>query len=198
MTVKLGFFEPDRVDLCADCPDKEEPVDVVDQAIAREGWHAKVAWKVDKYEGDWTPEQIAAGLVKPFETIEGEGNMLVNNGAQLLEDALIGTAITAFSNANARIGVGDSSTAASASQTDLQASTNKLRKAMDATFPSRSAQTLTFKSTFATGDANFAWNEWAIFNAASGATSMLNRKVESMGTKSSGQTWVHTATFTLS
>ena len=176
-------------------------MDVIDQAI--EAGHDKVswnvAWKVEKYEGDWTAEEIAAGLAPtPYEVIEREGNMLVNNGVQLLEDALIGTAITAFSNANARIGVGDSSTAASASQTDLQASTNKLRKAMDATFPSRSSQTLTFKSTFGTSDANFAWNEWAIFNAASGATSMLNRKVESMGTKSSGQTWVHTATITLS
>jgi hypothetical protein len=194
------FFEPDVVILANCCPEDEEPqVDVIDQAIAKEGWHAHVAWKIEKYEGDFASQEeaIAAGA-KLLEVIEGEGNMLVNNGAQLLEDALIGTAITAFSNANARIGVGDSATAASASQTDLQAATNKLRKAMDATFPSRASQTLTFKSTFASADANYAWNEWAIFNAASGATSMLNRKVESMGTKSAGQTWVHTATFTLS
>jgi hypothetical protein len=202
MKVKLGFFEPDRVDLCADCPDKEEPVDAVDQAIGHEPmkWIAKS--RVDKYDGDWTAEQIEAGLAgKPYEVIEGEGNLLVNAGVANLLNALIGTAITAFSNANARIGVGDSSTAAANTQTDLQASTNKLRKGMDATFPSLSGAApwiMTFKSTFITSEANFAWNEWGIFNAASGATSMLNRKVESMGTKSSGQTWVHTATFTLS
>jgi hypothetical protein len=122
---------------------------------------------------------------QPYETRVIEGNILVNAGIALLWDALMGTAITAFSNANARLGVGDSTTAAAATQTDLQAATNKLRKAMDATYPSRVAQTVTFKSTFGSTDANFAWQEWGVFNSASGAT-MLNRKVESLGTKTTG------------
>jgi hypothetical protein len=128
---------------------------------------------------------------------EIEGNILVTNGIQILEDALIGVGITAFNNANARIGVGDSSTAATVGQTDLQAATNKLRKAMDATFPSRTGTTISFKSSFTSGEANWAWNEWGIFNAASGATSMLNRKVESLGTKSSG-TWTLQTDITIS
>lgn len=134
--------------------------------------------------------------VEPFEIRLIEGNILVNAGIQVMEDGLIGTAITAFSNANARIGVGDSTTAAAASQTDLQAATNKLRKAMDATFPSRASQTLTFKSSFTTAEANFAWQEWAIFNAGAGGT-MLNRKVESLGTKSTG-TWTLQVDVTIS
>jgi hypothetical protein len=158
----------------------------------------KVKWTLDKFEGDFNSydEAIAAGAV-PYEHLDREGNMLVQNGTQLLEDALIGVAITYFSNANARIGVGDSTTAAANTQTDLQASTNKTRVAMDATYPSRSAQTVTFRSTFGSAVANYAWQEWGIFNAASGATSMLNRKVESMGTKSSGTTWVLTVTITI-
>jgi hypothetical protein len=52
------------------------------------------------------------------------------------------------------------------------------------------------KSSFADGEANWVWNEWATFNAASGATSMLNRKVASMGTKASG-VWTLTVTLTL-
>ncbi len=121
---------------------------------------------------------------------------LTNAGRDFIAQAIIGTG-TFFTNANARIGVGDSSAAFSAAQTDLQASTNKFRKAMDATFPTRSANVLTFKSTFASSEANFAWNEWGVFNAASGST-MLNRVVEYNGTKLSGQTWVFQVTLTVS
>jgi hypothetical protein len=103
---------------------------------------------------------------------------------------------TAFNNANSYIGVGDSTTAFAATQTDLVAATNKLRKAMDATYPQVAANVITFRSTFATTDANYAWQEWGVFNAASAGT-MLNRKVESLGTKTSAQTWQFTVTITL-
>lgn len=109
-----------------------------------------------------------------------------------------GQALTTFNNANAALGVGDSSTAFAAGQTDLQAATNKLRKAMDATFPSRATNVLTFKSTFGTTDANFAWAEVGVFNSPSAATgTMLCRVVQSHGTKASGDTWVLTHTVTV-
>lgn len=117
-------------------------------------------------------------------------------GRDYIAQALVGEAFTAFNNANARIGVGDSSTAFAAGQTDLQAPANKLRKAMDATYPQRAANILTFRATFGTGEANFAWNEWGVFNAAS-AGQMVNRKVESLGTKTSAQTWQLTVDLTL-
>jgi hypothetical protein len=123
----------------------------------------------------------------PYERREIDGNLLLNVGIALMLDLLIGAGGTVFSNANARIGVGDSSTAAAATQTDLQAASNKLRKAMDATFPSRVAQTMSWKSSFTTAEANFAWQEWIIANAAA-SPSVLNRKVESLGTKTTG-TW---------
>ena len=107
----------------------------------------------------------------------------------------VGAGGTTFNNANAYIGVGDSTTAFAATQTDLVAATNKLRKAMDATYPQVAANVMTFRSTFATGDANWAWQEWGVFNAASAGT-MLNRKVESLGTKTSAQTWQLTVTVT--
>lgn len=121
---------------------------------------------------------------------------LTNAMRDLIAADVIGESVTEFTNANAHIGVGDSSTAFAASQTDLQAASNKLRKAMDATFPSRATNVLTFKSTFATGDANFAWQEWAVFNASSAGT-MFNRKVESLGTKTSAQSWAFTVTLTV-
>lgn len=131
--------------------------------------------------------RMFATFERPYDEERHPGNLLVNAGIQLLEDLLIGAGGTVYSNANAHIGVGDSTTAAAAGQTDLQAATNKLRKAMDSTFPSRASQTLSFKSSFGSAEANFAWQEWAVFNASSAGT-MLNRKVESLGTKSSG-TW---------
>lgn len=121
---------------------------------------------------------------------------LTNAGRDHIATTLIGAAVTAFDNSNAYLGVGDSSTAFAAAQTDLQASSNKTRKAMDATYPTRSTNVLTLRSTFATGDANYAWNEWGVFNASSSGT-MLSRKVESLGTKVNTQSWQLTATLTI-
>lgn len=121
---------------------------------------------------------------------------ITDAGRNHLVQAGIGAAVTAFNNANAHIGVGDSSTAFAAGQTDLQAASNKLRKAMDATYPSGAANVITFRSTYGTSDANWAWNEWGVFNASSAGT-MLSRKVESLGTKTNTQTWQFTVTITV-
>lgn len=155
-----------------------------------------VKWRVDKYEGEIDQAALAAGLLTPLEVVEGVGNLLTTLGATALWTLLIGGGGTTFANANAHLGVGDSNTAAAAGQTDLQAASNKLRKAMDATFPTVATDTITFKSTFGTGDANWAWQEWAVFNASSSGT-MLNRKVAALGTKTSAGSWVLTVTITL-
>ena len=112
---------------------------------------------------------------------------LTTAGINFLSQAAIGQG-TPFSAANARLGVGNGSTAFAVGQTDLQGS-SKLRKVMDAGYPVVAAPKITFKSTFAPAEANFSWNEWGIFNAASGGV-MLNRVVESNGTKQSNQTWI--------
>lgn len=164
-------------------------------------WHAE--WRVEKFHDAADYEQVLREGMAPDEVIAGEGNLLVYGGASALWHRLTGgVSVTAFDNSNAYVGVGDSATAAAATQTDLQASTNKLRKAMEATYPQHTDGTgaasnaeVVFRSSFATGEANFAWQEWAIFNAST-AGRMLNRKVESFGTKSSG-TWTLTITLTL-
>lgn len=112
---------------------------------------------------------------------------LTTAGVNFLSQAAIGQGVP-FSNANAYIGVGNGTAAFAASQTDLQGA-NKLRKAMDNGYPTINAPVVTFKSTFAPGEANFAWNEWGVFNGSTGGV-MLNRVVESNGTKQSNQTWV--------
>src|ERR1035437_8532666 len=79
-------------------------------------------------------------------------------------------AATPFNNSNSYIGVGDSTTAFSAAHTDLQAATNKLRRSMSTSYPTTTGNVLVFQSTFATGDANWAWQEWGVFNASTAGT----------------------------
>ena len=120
---------------------------------------------------------------------------MTNAGRNFMAGAIVGAEATLFNNANSRIGVGDSTTAFAATQTDLQAATNRIRKGMVATFPTRSTNTLVFRSEFTGAEANFAWNEYGIFNAASGGV-MLNRRVQSNGTKIAGQIWIFEVTVT--
>lgn len=122
--------------------------------------------------------------------------MLVNSGKDLLIKSIRGDSITPFNNANSYLGVGDSSTAANVAQIDLQASTNKLRKAMDVGYPKIYGEVggpsnpgeILFFSTFTSGEANFAWNEFGLFNASSGGV-MFDRFTQSLGTKPSNQVW---------
>jgi hypothetical protein len=162
-------------------------------------WRARV--RVDKLDADG----------RLYARREHIGNLLMYGGASCQWETLVGNGtatagqnLTYFNNANAAIGVGDSTTAAAATQTDLQAATNKLRKAMNATYPQHTdgttaaANTITFQSTFATTDANFAWQEWGVFNSATAATGrMLNRAVTSLGTKTSASAWQFTVTLSL-
>jgi hypothetical protein len=133
-------------------------------------------------------------LFKPYEVIEGEGNCLLNSGIDEMWDLITGDSANHFTNAAARIGVGDSNTAAAASQTDLQAATNKTYKGMESGYPVSTNQQAVFKASFGAGDANYAWNEWVVTQSAS--AKCLNRKVESLGTKSGG-TWTLEVNITL-
>jgi hypothetical protein len=121
---------------------------------------------------------------------------LTNNGMiELLKGAIAEVGFTAISNTNAHLAVGDSNTAFSAAQTDLQAASNKTRKAMESGYPQRSSSQLIFRSLYGTSDANYAWAEHGIFNAPTGGI-MWSRKVESLGTKTNTQSWQLTVTVT--
>jgi len=147
-------------------------------------------WKIEKYHGDDVcPENL-------FEVDEFDGNCLLNEGITELLNLLIGGTATAFNNANAYIGIGDSNTAAVASQTGLQAAVNKLYKAMDGTYPQVLNQTVTFRATFGSSDANFSWQEFTVANGNSDAAKNLSRKVENHGTKAT-DTWVVSLTVTI-
>lgn len=121
---------------------------------------------------------------------------LTNAGRDLLTERLFSASSAALDAANAKIAVGDSATAFSVAQTDLQATTNKMRKGMDGGYPTQVGNVLTLRSTYTGGEANWAWQEWGVFNASSGGR-MVNRLVEYNGTKLTGQTWVMQVTLTV-
>jgi len=156
-------------------------------------------YRLSKYHEDIEPyrgrEDEFHQLFTPYEFMEGEGNCLLNTGIDEMWDLVTGVSANHYDNSNAQIGVGDSSTAADPSQTDLQAATNKTYKGMESGYPTSTNQKATFKASFGASDANYAWNEWVVKQSTS--AKCLNRKVESLGTKSGG-TWTLEVDITLS
>jgi len=159
---------------------------------------------------------IAASLPAEFET-ESAYNVIVNVGLALLSNRLTGglsggggSLANPLSAGYTRIGVGDSSTAASVSQTDLQGTTNKLYKQVSnspTVYPTYTNGTIVWASVFGSSQANFAWNEWGIDNGGTGTAggtandngtvaTLFNRSVASLGTKASGTTATITVTIT--
>lgn len=245
--------------------------------LDRGSWHCET--EIRKYDGDWTPEQIDAGLAgEPFEIFHNERNALVNAGILVMLKAMRGDAPTYFSNANACIGVGDSSSSVTSAQTDLQGTLasgvtitgatnatpivitaaahgynngdtvtitgvsgntsangtwviankttdtfelvgsigigaytsggtvqkgNRFRQHMDSTYPKVGVadgladNQIQFRATFTSAQANWAWNEWGVFNAFVGG-SMLNRSISAQGTKASPATWTFSILITIS
>ena len=166
--------------------------------------HWKCQVRLEKREGNIdackTPEERLQFLkeTKPYEVREIEGNLLLNEGVNALWSILCETTVaeTRYTAANARIGVGNGTVAAAAGDTGLGGASTAF-KAMESGFPTfGSAQKATFKSSFGDTEANFAWEEWTIDNGAT-PNKNLNRKVESLGTKSSG-TWTLEVSLTIS
>ena len=71
----------------------------------------------------WKLEKFLVGEKVPYETIEGEGNILVNRGIEAIWRFLTGqeSSWTAFSNSNARIGVGNVTPTVGYTDTQLDA-----------------------------------------------------------------------------
>jgi len=153
----------------------------------------KIKWRIERYasEADYRKGPLLSASVF-------ERNLLLNSGITALLNLLTGAAAAHFGNANAALAVGDSNTAAVATQTGLQAVTNKYYQAVEAGYPQISNQTITFRSVFGANDANFNWNELAIVNGATAGDVHLNRRVSNQGTKASGQVWTLDATITFS
>jgi hypothetical protein len=179
---------------------------------------------VQELHGDWLRAIFPNG---PEDGIAvDEGNLLTNAGLTNLINLLTGATGTAInplrtggSSGAAVVGVGSSSTAATTSDTALGgngSTTTAYYQSMDASYPSLTTPaTINGQSTFATGNANFAWNEWcwatgagtvtaggtlASVYATAGSVAMLNHKVPAggLGTKAAGASWVFSTTVTFS
>jgi len=142
--------------------------------------------------------------VRPYEVMEqGPGNQLLDTTGGAGASSIISRLITTnqvWDQTHCGLAVGDSATADAATQSDLQAASNKWYEDNDASFPALSGtQILQVKASYATGDANFAWNEWGVFAVVVGTTAitpaatlnanwrMINRKAPAaLGTKVSG------------
>jgi hypothetical protein len=181
----------------------------MEKAIDKIGWKAQ--WRIDKFR-DPTGE-VAQALQRGLTIMEAlklygeaylgkvelDANLALNEGLAELIDLAFGLGTpTAFDTDNGYLGVGDSNTAASATQTGLQAASNKLYKVFDDTYPTRTNQTVEARATFGSAEANFAWEEYTLANGNSDSAKNLNRKVESKGTKASGETWTLSLQITFS
>ena len=144
-------------------------------------------------------ERLMEKVVLKSESVsEFSGNLLLNEGINEMWTLICGGSATAYSNANAHLGVGDGTTAAAATQTGL-VGTNTAFGAMETGYPSfGSNQKAVFRAVFDGTSANFAWQEFTVVNAADDTGKNMNRLVSNQGTKASGQTWTLDLTVTLS
>ena len=170
------------------------------------GEHPK--WSVrtilEKREGDInnciTPEERISFLQQnvPYSSKEVAGNLLLNEGMDLLLSLLTGQGGISYSNSTAEIGVGDNDVGgggevAVRTQTELYG-INQSYKPMELGYPTAptesslgTGRSVKFKASWGDADANFTWGEWSIRNDSTDVKN-LNRKVVSLGTKTSG-TW---------
>lgn len=168
--------------------------------FAVEKWDQdQVEWVMEKL-GIRRARDVGSALLRqflaPYEILITEPNLLLNEGIQEMWDLIIGAggSVAAFNNATADMGVGNSATAAAATDTGLIGGSS-LFKAMVATYPQRTGQTMDFRSDFTSAEANFAWEEASVRNGNTRNRNM-NRKVQSLGTKTTG-TWTLTSSITL-
>ena len=89
--------------------------------LTRDGYRRFLEGGVWRWFSEGVPSDILEQYgVEPDEIVVCHGNLLLNEGIQEMWDLIMGTGATLYNNANADIGVGDTATAAAATQTDLQ------------------------------------------------------------------------------
>lgn len=143
------------------------------------------------------PLHVGAIVSRPIEEFVGD-NVVTTNGKGLLLDRLFAMAGTP-TQVNG-IGVGNSATAAAASDTQLLGSSPApYLQAFDA-LPTRAALVVTSVTTVATGNGNQNWQELGQFNGVTNGTSVLFNRIAPIGpfNKTSAVSIVVTVTTTQS
>lgn len=130
------------------------------------------------------PYEIHIGHGEPITPL----NLMLNEGIDEIWDLATQVDSTNYyTNALARVGVGNSTTAAAAAQTGLQGGSTAFA-AMDSTYPTSTSQKINLKGSFPDTFAEFAWEEGTADNGGS-PNKNLNRLVQTKGTKPTGETW---------
>lgn len=178
----------------------------------------QTAWATAKLGYEPQGDKLRELFAEPEDGFaEADGNLLTTVGLTTITSLLIGTSpsgkLYPLANANAVCGVGATATAATVADTVLGANGGSAYyQQMDSTYPQVSAGVITGQCTYASGNANFAWAEWGWASGTgtitAGATlasvygtgasfSLWNHKIQSLGTKVSGASWVFVTTVTL-
>jgi hypothetical protein len=121
---------------------------------------------------------------------------LTNAFRDYVASIVTGDVVNKYDTTNGYLSVGDSATAFANTQTDLQAASNKLRS-LCTSISDNGAGVITAVTTYTGGQANYAWQEFGLFNNSTGGT-MMQRVVSAQGTKTAGQSWQLTETVTIS
>lgn len=150
-------------------------------------------WRVEKWLD--TAKKLAG--LEPDEVLVEAQNIILDVGANELLKLITGTGGTAYNNANSYIYVGTDTTAENAAQSGVLATgSNKAYAAMDTGYPIVNNRQAIYRASFGDSSANFAWNEASIVNGTGANAIAMNRKVVSLGTKTTG-TWTLQITLSL-
>lgn len=174
--------------------------DKEDNVMNKEMANWKCSAYVEKYNNE---DSYKSGV--PDDVVKLEGNTALYKGLALLWKLASGLGDNEnyyFLNSdNTYVGVGNSSATASPTQSGLLG-TARFYKEMDqttgVTYPVIEDNTITVRAKFGPNEANFAWNEWGLLNGNpnnlgnrdESTVIQMNRRVEAMGTKVAGSTWV--------
>ncbi len=198
-----------------------EPIDLINHSTRV---------KIEKYTNDqvnWVREK--SGIINPLGkdlrrfvspseiTVSEDPNLITTGGLGRLTNFLIGTgALVAFDATHTMIGVGDTTTAATAADTQLgsNSATHSWYIPADSA-PTRTTTTVTNDTiqvvgTFNNSNSNFVFNEWGVvlvttpvasatFAGTGTSPILFNHKIESpnLGTKTGGS-WTITMSLTWS
>jgi hypothetical protein len=153
--------------------------------------------------------------IKPNAVAEAPGNLLCINGLANMTNLITGLGGQALNSTRTFLGVGATSTAATAADTALGANGGSawyqvVDSAPTRTTTSQTNDTIQTVSTFTSANGNFAWQEWGLGFTTAAITSsatlasvgtgaaLINHKIASLGTKASGAAWAFTVTIQLS
>lgn len=179
--------------------------------------HYYIEWDIEKWSAAAVDEARAllGGIepeaadfrrlgIAPSEVGKVKKNLVTTAGLTRLVSLLNGAGGTALTTTTCRCGVGNGAGTAVVGDTDLSASAGSTNRWFNLTTVSISGAVVTVTSSFASGDGNFAWNEFGLDIGTATVTAsavvnacLFNHKTSiAQGTKASGQVWAVTATIT--